>query len=163
MNTAVVDKDVENKTMTVKRTFNAQKDAVWTAWTQSDLLEKWWAPKPWKAGTESFEFKEGGHWHYYMLGPDGEKSWAWFSYDAIDPKRSFEGEDYFCDETGKKNEEFPTMHWKTEFTEAGDATHVLVTITFPTREAMDKTLEMGMEEGFTMALGNLEEVLEKGI
>ncbi len=61
------------KELIVTRIFDAPVNKVWHAWTDSAELDKWWAPKPWKAVTKQFNFSEGGHWLYAMQGPDGEK------------------------------------------------------------------------------------------
>src|SRR3989344_7276118 len=100
MNKPTFTKDPAQKTITVEKTLGAPLTRVWEAWTTSDFLEKWWAPQPYRAVTKTFDFREGGHWHYYMLGPDGSKQWCWASYDSVKPEKSFAGEDYFCDEHG---------------------------------------------------------------
>jgi uncharacterized protein YndB with AHSA1/START domain len=53
--------DKEHKRITVEKEFAAPKSEVWAAWTQSNLLDKWWAPKPWKSETKNMDFKEGGN------------------------------------------------------------------------------------------------------
>src|SRR5688572_16978462 len=93
--------DKENKMINVERDFNAPVDKVWAAWTQKEILDKWWAPKPWKAETKEMDFREGGHWLYAMVGPDGSKHWARADYKSIDAPGSFSVEDAFCDENGK--------------------------------------------------------------
>ncbi len=158
---AIFTKDEATKTMTVVREFNAPRSKVWQAWTTQELLEQWWAPLPWKAVTKSFDFREGGHWHYYMLGPNGEKNWCWAGYETIQPKESFSATDAFCDETGKVNAEMPQMHWTNVFEDHGDTTKVVVTTVFPTVEDMHKVIEMGVEEGFSMGLNQLDEILAK--
>lgn len=159
MNTATFTKGEKN--MTVERIFNAPRSRVWEAWTQSGLLEQWWAPKPYRAVTESFDFREGGHWHYYMLGPDQSKQWCWASYDSVEPQKGFSGDDFFCDEQGKRNPDLPIMHWKTEFLDEGAGSKVVVTLTFDSQEDMEKIISMGFEEGFSQALGNLDGVLAR--
>ncbi len=37
--------------MLITREFSASQAEVWKAWTESHLLDQWWAPKPWKAVT----------------------------------------------------------------------------------------------------------------
>ena len=55
-------KDVANNKMTVVRQFDAPVEQVWRAWTESELLDQWWAPLPWKAKTKKMDFREGGSW-----------------------------------------------------------------------------------------------------
>lgn len=152
-------KDRAKKQIVVERVFQAPRGKVWRAWTESALLDQWWAPKPWKAETASFDFSEGGHWHYSMNGPGGEKVWAWIGYLSINPEESFTAEDAFCDEAGKKNTEMPVMHWENEFRAEGEATKVVITITFASEGDMNKIIEMGFEEGFSMGLDNLDALL----
>ena len=65
--------DKANKKINVERAFAAPLKKAWAAWTQAELLDQWWAPKPWKAQTKSMDFKVGGRWIYSMTGPDGTK------------------------------------------------------------------------------------------
>ena len=70
-NETVFNKDLPNKKLTVLREFNAPPDLVWEAWTDSEILDQWWAPKPYRAATQKMDFREGGIWLYDMLGPEG--------------------------------------------------------------------------------------------
>ena len=76
MSHAIFTKDLEAKTLTVERDFDAPRSRVWEAFTKSDILEQWLAPKPWKAFTVSSDFREGGYWHCYMVGPEGVKMYS---------------------------------------------------------------------------------------
>lgn len=152
-------KDEKNKQLIVEREFAAPLDRVWQAWTDSTLLDKWWAPKPWKASTKSFEFVEGGRWLYCMTGPQGEKAWSFVEYKSINPKSSYSALDAFCDEEGNINTDFPRMNWDVEFDDSGKNTKVLVTITFTDLESMNKIVAMGFKEGFAMGHSNLDELL----
>ena len=53
-------KDLKEKLILVSREFNAPIELVWRAFTESELLEEWWAPQPWRAETKSMNFKVGG-------------------------------------------------------------------------------------------------------
>lgn len=156
-----VTKDLANNKVVVVREFDAPVGQVWKAWTESGLLDQWWAPRPWKARTKTMDFREGGHWLYAMVGPDGEQNWSRADYQTIDPQKSFTAEDAFCDEAGKVNPEFPRMHWKTEFSPTATGTKVAVEITFSSTADLEKILEMGFQEGFTAALNNLEALLQE--
>jgi PhnB protein len=156
-----VDKDLSNKKITVTKHFNAKPAAVWDAWTKQDILEKWWAPKPWRAESKKLDFKEGGSWLYVMTGPENQRQDAKFTYTKIHAPKTFEVTDSFTDEKGFVDEKLPQAHWKCEFTSSGAGTDVKVTITPKTEGALEKNLEMGFEEGFKMALGNLDEYLEQ--
>ncbi len=152
----VVDKQ-DNK-VKVTREFAAPLSKVWAAWTQSELLDQWWAPKPWKAKTKKMDFKDGGYWLYAMTGPEGEEQWCRADFKSVLPMKSFEGIDAFCDLQGKINTDFPVVHWYLNFSEAKSKTTVNVEIKFDSLADLEKYVEMGFKEGFTMALGNLDEL-----
>jgi uncharacterized protein YndB with AHSA1/START domain len=130
---------------------------VWDAWTKRELLDQWWAPKPYKAVTKSMDFREGGKWLYTMVGPEGDRQNCRVDYMIVAPRTRFTCTAVFCDEQGQPTSDIPVMHWLKEFSATGDITTVYVTISFDNGEDMEKILSFGMAEGFTMALNNLDE------
>lgn len=155
----VFTKDTQSKQIKVTRTFDAPLDRVWEAWTNSDILDQWWAPKPWRAETKSMDFTEGGFWLYAMKGPKGEVHWSKESYKTIDLHKSITNTANFCDEDGNENPDFPTMHWKKEFSEADKVTTVTIEIYFDTEAGIETIVKMGFEEGFKAGLNNLDDYL----
>jgi uncharacterized protein YndB with AHSA1/START domain len=153
-------KDLKKREIRVIRSFIAPVDQVWDYWTKGELLDQWWAPKPWKTETKSLNFREGGSWLYAMVGPDSTRHWARADFKTIVHQKSFQGVDCFCDENGVRNHDLPTMNWTTEFRPTETGTQVTVKISFPSVADLEKTIGMGFEAGFTAALGNLELVLE---
>jgi uncharacterized protein YndB with AHSA1/START domain len=160
LNQTSISKDFENKTIFVTRQFDAPPSLVWRAWTEAELLDQWWAPHPWKTITESMDFSVGGMWLYSMNGPEGEKSFCRADYTKIIPQKTFWGDDAFCDADAKPDPNFPVMHWKTDFIGEGDTTMVEVTLGFDNIEGMNTIVEMGFEQGFTAAHGNLDQLLK---
>ena len=160
-NETIFTKDLANKKIGVTREFDAPVEKVWKAWTESELLDQWWAPKPWKANTLSMDFRNGGTWLYYMEGPDGSRHYCRADYKAIIANKSYEGLDAFCDEKGNINTEFPRMNWEVEFSKSNNGTKVYVEITFASVEDLEKIIEMGFKEGFAAAHTNLDELLSK--
>src|SRR6478609_2412715 len=116
--------DKANKKINVERSFNAPIDLVWAAWTEAEILDQWWAPKPWRAETKSMNFKEGGRWHYCMVGPEGERHWCLFDYKKIVPQQSYGGIDAFCDENAVINTQHPRMQWNNTFSQQDEDTVV---------------------------------------
>ncbi len=154
-----IDKDPSGKKLMVTRYFNAPLAKVWRAWTESSLLDIWWAPRPWRTETKTLEFNAGGLWLYAMVGPNNEKHWCRVDFKTIEPQKSFTAVDSFCDEDGNANNAFPNMHWHTQFNSTGAGTTVTVEITFDNEAGLEKIIAMGFKEGFTMAHGNLDELL----
>lgn len=151
----------KNNTIEVKREFAADVEFVWAAWTTAELLDQWWAPKPWKCETKSMEFKEGGRWLYAMVGPEGDKQYCSFDYDKIIPAKSFSGIDAFCDEQGNINATKPRVTWKSIFHQQKENTMVEMEFSFKTLTDLEAIIEMGFKEGFTMGLQNLDQYIEE--
>ncbi|MDO1449403.1 SRPBCC domain-containing protein [Rhodocytophaga aerolata] len=154
------DVDKENNTINVGREFAAPLAKVWAAWTQSELLDQWWAPKPWKAKTKTMDFRDGGYWLYAMIGPQGEQHWARTDYQSITTLKGYLAIDGFCDEQGVINQELPQNKWQTNFTQNTDTTLVDIQLSFDTLADLEKIIEMGFKDGFIAALENLDELLE---
>jgi uncharacterized protein YndB with AHSA1/START domain len=155
-----IEKDLANKKITITKHFDAKVDDVWQAWTKKEILDKWWAPHPWRSETNKMEFQEGGSWQYAMVGPENERHHGKFQYLKIRAPKSYEGVDSFTDERGFINPELPQAQWKVEFKSAGAGTDVKITVTPKSEGALEKFLEMRFEEGFKQALGNLDDYFE---
>ncbi len=151
--------DKENNSITVKREFAAELPLVWDAYTKSEILDQWWAPKPWKAKTKIMDFREGGHWHYAMVGPNGEEHWALANFEQIQVQRRYTGLDAFADANGTINKEMPQSKWDVRFTGKGEITLVEFHITYGDLAQLEATIQMGFKEGLTMAMEGLDELL----
>jgi len=149
----------ENKTITVKREFAAALPLVWDAYTKSEILDEWWAPKPWKSRTKIMDFREGGHWHYAMVGPEGQEHWALAYYKDIQFQKSFKVLDAFADADGNVNKELPESKWEINFIDKGQVTLVDFHISYDDLDQLEATLQMGFKEGLAMAMEGLDELL----
>ena len=151
--------DKHNNTITIIREYDAPLEKVWKAWTTSEMLDKWWGPKPWRAITKSLDFREGGHWHYSMNGPEGEVQWGKFDYLTIEPNESFTGKDGFSDENGTLDTTLPQNHWYLRMSQKDNTVMVDMMLTFEKAEDIDTYIDMGFREGITQTLDQLEEIL----
>jgi uncharacterized protein YndB with AHSA1/START domain len=151
--------DKETNTVTVKREFAAERSLVWDAYTKPEILDQWWAPRPWRSKTTSMEFKPGGRRLYAMVGPEGEEHWAIQDFTSVTPKSNFRFVDAFADKDQNISKELPTADWNVDFEEKDGNTTVNITIKHKTLEDLETIIRMGFKEGFTMALDNLDEIL----
>lgn len=148
----------ENNTAYVKRVFDANLELVWQAWTTPELLDQWWAPKPYQSKTKVMDFKVGGRRFYAMVSPEGQEHWAIQKYTSISPKTNFKFLNAFADKD--ENPDLPGSDWDLDFSELNGTTTVHIAIYNESRERMEKMIEMGFKEGFTVCLNQLEEVLK---
>jgi uncharacterized protein YndB with AHSA1/START domain len=154
-------KDLKTKTFLVSREFQAPVARVWRAYTESELLEKWWAPAPWRAETKHMNFAVGGYWLYAMVSPENEKHWGRMNYLAIEPKQFFELEDAFCDEEGNQMPNLPASKGKVTFTATTQGTMVEFKTQYASESDLQAVIDMGMEQGITACLEQLAILLEK--
>ncbi len=154
----------ENNTVNIKREFDANLELVWEAWTTPEILDQWWAPKPYKTRTKSMDFREGGMWLYEMFNTEGEKlhecHWCKNDYHKIEHQKVFSGLDAFCDENGTVNSDMPRTLWTNTFTENAGTTCVNIVAKYESLSNLEKIIEMGFKEGLTMAMQNLDELLK---
>ena len=154
-------KDFKEKSILISREFKAPLTNVWRAYTESELLRKWWAPSPWHAETKVMNFSVGGYWLYAMVSPEGEKHWGRMNYIAIDHHKSFNIEDAFCDENGNINRELPVSRGQISFTPTQNGTLVKFKMIYPTESDLQKIVEMGFEQGITMTLDHLDNLFSQ--
>jgi uncharacterized protein YndB with AHSA1/START domain len=151
----IVDKSTNS--VFINREFNAEQSLVWDAFTKQELLDQWWAPKPFLSKTKFMDFKVGGRRFYAMVSPDGQEHWAIQKYTSISPKTNFKMFNAFADKD--ENPQLPGSDWDFNFSEQSDVTKVSITIYNDSLERMEKMIEMGFQEGFTTTLNELEELL----
>ena len=161
MHKTIVKKDFQEKSILVSREFNAPLETVWKAFTERESLEKWWAPKPWRAETKTMNFEVGGFWLYAMVSPENEKHWGKMNFLKIDPLVNYTIQDEFCDEQGNTNTELPISLGKNTFTKTVNGTYVAFKTTYYSEAEVHKLIEMGFEQGITMTFEELATLLEK--
>jgi len=151
----IVDKSTH--TVLINKEFNAEQSLVWDAFTKQELLDQWWAPKPWMSKTKFMDFKVGGRRFYAMVSPEGQENWSIQKYISISPITNFKMFNAFADKD--ENPQLPGSEWDFNFSEQSGITKVSITIYNDSLERMEKMIEMGFKEGFTMTIIELEDLL----
>lgn len=149
--------DKSAKTVFITREFDAELSLVWDAFTKAEILDQWNAPAPWSAKTKYMDFKVGGRRFYAMVSPEGLERWAIQTYTSISPKTNFKMFNVFADKD--ENPELPGSDWDYTFSEQNGKTTVRITIYNESLARMEKMIEMGFKEGFTVTVKNLENLL----
>lgn len=96
------------KELVIKREFNAPKETVFKAWSDPEMLRKWWAPEGMENGHISVDFKVGGLFRYAFTAQDGTSYWGRGIYKNIDEPDYLSYEDCFTDEDGN---DVPPSHF----------------------------------------------------
>ncbi len=145
------------KTVSITKEFAADLSLVWDAFTKPEILDQWWAPKPWISKTKVMNFEVGGKRFYAMVSPEGQAHWSIQKYTSITPKTNFKLLNAFADKD--ENPELPGSDWDLNFSEQNSITKVSIAIYNESLERMEKQIEMGFQGGFTMTLNFLETLL----
>lgn len=151
--------DKSTNSVFVNREFAADLPLVWDAFTKQEILDQWWAPKPWASKTKVMNFEVGGRRFYAMVSPEGQEHWSIQEYTSITPTTNFKILSVFADKDENKNTEMPSSDWDLNFTEHEGITKVSIIIKHKTLANLEKLIEMGFEGGFTMTLKYLEQLL----
>jgi uncharacterized protein YndB with AHSA1/START domain len=149
----------EKNTITIKREFAAKRQLVWDCYTKSELLDQWFAPKPFTTKTRFMDFSEGGHWLYAMVDPDGQEYWGRMDYQTVQPIDNYTSLDGFCDDTGALNPELPRSEWNVTFSDVATHTLVETVVSYTSAEALQQVIDMGLKDGLTSTLERLDELL----
>ena len=149
--------DKTTKTVFINREFAAGLSMVWDAFTKQEILDQWWAPKPFSSKTKFMDFKVGGRRFYAMVSPEGQEYWSLQKYTSISPKTNFKMLNAFADKD--ENPDLPGSDWDLSFSEQNGTTKVSITIKNESLARMEKMIEMGFKEGITMTLNSLEKIL----
>lgn len=149
----------ETKTVLITAEFDAERDLVWDAYTKPELLDQWWAPKPWTSRTKVMDFREGGRRFYAMVNPEGLERWSVQRYTSINPKTNFQFFNAFSDEN--ENLELPGSDWDLGFSDENGRTTVTVEIYNESLERLERMIAMGFTEGTAATFENLKQLLTK--
>ena len=123
--------DKEKNTLSIVREFNAERQLVWDCYTKQELLDQWFAPKPFTTKTKSMDFSND----YYRTM------------------------DAFCDSEAKINEDLPRAKWLVAFNDKGENSTVTTVVTYDSLNDLETITNMGMEEGMIATLEKLDELL----
>jgi len=160
MTVTAVRKDPVALTMTLTAEFDASPERVWDLWADPRQLERWWGPPTYPATFTAHDLAPGSHVEYHMTGPDGDQPHGYWDVVEADPPRRLVFIDGFAHEDGTPNDDFPRNEGRVTIEPVGvGRTRMSIESRFPSTEAMERVLAMGMEEGLTLAVGQIDALL----
>ena len=161
MSVTSVQKDPEAKTMTIVSEFGEPLDRVWQMWSDPRRLERWWGPPTHPATVVDHDLSPGGTVEYFMTGPEGDRSHGWWRIVTADRPRHLEFLDGFADADGEPNPDMPESTIRVDLDVLDGGTRMSIATTFPSVEVMDQMIEMGMEDGMKLAVGQIDDILRE--
>jgi uncharacterized protein YndB with AHSA1/START domain len=163
MTVTAVRKDPEAHTLAIESEFDATPERIWQLWADPRQLERWWGPPTYPATFTKHDLAVGSHVEYHMTGPTGDQPHGFWDILEADPPRRLVYLDGFAHEDGTPNDDYPRNEGHVTIQDAGDGrTRMTIESRYPSTEAMERYLALGMEEGMTQALGQIDAILTEG-
>ena len=161
MTVTAVHKDTETLTMTIAAEFEASPERVWQLWADPRQLERWWGPPTYPATMTAHELEPGGEVKYHMTGPEGDKHHGHWRITAVNEPITVSFLDSFAGDDGEPNNEMPKTDVSVLIEDLGEGrSRMSISSVFESVEAMEQMLAMGMEEGMTLAMGQIDAILD---
>ncbi len=160
MTVIAVSKDPVDHTMTLDAEFDASPDRVWQLWADPRQLERWWGPPMYPATVTAHDLRPGGRVEYHMTGPSGDQPRGYWQVVEADPPHRLVFRDGFADADGRPNTDMPVNDTRVSIREVEPGrTRMSIESVFPDAAAMEQLLAMGMEQGLTEAVGQIDAIL----
>lgn len=155
-----VDKDAEALSLTITAEFEAPAERVWQLWADPRQLERWWGPPDYPATVVEHALEPGAAMRYYMTSPEGDRHHGWWNVLSVDPPRRVEFDEGFADAAGAPDPDMPVTRMVLSVEDRpGGGTIMTVASTFSSVAAMEQLMAMGMDEGMTLAMGQIDDLL----
>ena len=160
MTVTAVQKDPQTLTLSLTAEFDASPERVWQLWEDPRQLERWWGPPTYPATFTKHDLRPGSRVEYHMTGPEGDQPRAFWDIIEAVPPRWLLVRDGFANEDGSPNDAMPRNELRVTIEDAGDGrTHMSIASIFPSAEAMEQLIALGMERGLTEAVGQIDAIL----
>jgi uncharacterized protein YndB with AHSA1/START domain len=151
--------DPKALTLTVVAQFAASPERVWGVWENARKLERWWGPPTWPATFTRHDFEVGGESRYYMTGPEGDTSHGYWRMIAIDQPNRLEFANGLAGDDGEPVAHVEPMGAHVTFESIDGGTRMTALTTFTDEVQMKTMLDMGMAEGMTQAVTQIDVLL----
>ena len=159
MTVTAVRKDAQALTMTVEAEFDASPERVWQLWADPRQLERWWGPPTYPATFTKHDLAPGSRIEYHMTGPEGDQPKGWWEITEAEPPHRLAFRDGFSHDDGMPNTDMPVNTVNVTIEEVGGATRMSIQSIYPSTSAMEQQLAMGMEQGLTQAVDQIDAIL----
>jgi uncharacterized protein YndB with AHSA1/START domain len=155
-----VAKDTERLTMTMTAEYDVTAERTWQLWDDPRQLERWWGPPTYPATFVDHDLQPGSRVTYFMTGPAGDKHRGFWDVIEVEAPRRLVVQDGFADDTWTPLDAMPSNRMVLDIADRdGGGVVMTVTSTFASLETMEQLVAMGMEEGMTLAMGQIDAIL----
>lgn len=148
--------DIDTRTITITARFAAPPERVWALYADPRQLEQVWGPPEYPATVVEHDLAPGGRMTYYMTSPEGERFGGWWEITEVDQPHSFRFRDGFADADLQPLPDMPVSENVYSFEAADGGTRAVFTSVYATAEGLQQVLRMGVEEGATSAINQID-------
>lgn len=149
--------DLDSRTLVITAEFAAPVERIWQVYADPRQLERVFGPPTHPATFVDHDLSPGGRATYFMTSPEGDRYYGWWLVTAVDEPRSFAFEDGFADdETFAPNPDLPVSKNIYSFEPIDTGTRAVFTATYDSAEALQKVLDMGVVEGASSAIDQID-------
>ncbi len=148
--------DLESRTLTIVADFAAPVQRIWQVYADPRQLEKIWGPPEYPATVVDHDLRPGGRVTYFMTGPQGDKHAGYWDITAVDEPNGFTFDDGFADLDFNPNPDLPVSTNVFTFADRDGGTRATFVSTYQTVEALQQVLNMGVIEGASAAINQID-------
>ena len=138
-------------------TFDAPPEKVYRAWTEPQLLKRWFAPRPYETPVAELDVRPGGASRIVMRGPDGQEIPCPGVFLEVVENRRLVMTDAFT--AAWQPSAKPFMTTILTFEDDGGRTRYTARVLHWSAEDCDAHENMGFHEGWSQVAGQLAEVV----
>ena len=149
--TAVVTLPTDEQIL-ITREFDAPKNLVWEAWTNPELVKRWWHANRGEMTIAEIDFRVGGAWRWVMVTPDGFEVAFHGEYREIVPHERIVSTEVY--EGFPEGEAVNTL----TLTEVDGRTTLEILVQHENKDHRDGHINSGMEAGMQDAMDLMEQV-----
>ncbi|MGD8201665.1 SRPBCC family protein [Ornithinimicrobium sp. W1679] len=154
-----VTQDIDTRTLTITAEFAAPVERVWQVYADPRQLERVWGPPTHPATFVEHDLSPGSRCTYFMTGPDGQRYGGWWQITEVDAPHRLVFDDGFADGDLNPVDTAPVARSVFTFEEVDGGTRAVYTSTYDTAEALQQVLDMGVVEGATTAINQIDGLL----
>jgi uncharacterized protein YndB with AHSA1/START domain len=122
--------------LVLERVFRASPARVWAAWTDPEVLPRWFGPDGFSCRTKEIDLREGGVWRFDMVGPDGT---VWPNRHRFTLHRPPEELRFIMDDDGAGEPIRVVVRFEAE----GSGTRLVQEMTMPSEAARQQAIAFG--------------------
>lgn len=152
--------DLDSRTLTIVADFAAPPKRIWEVYADPRQLERVWGPPTHPATFVDHDLTPGGRMNYFMTSPEGERYYGFWEVRSVDEPSGFTFDDGFAlDEQFTKNPDLPVSTNVVTFAEHDGGTRATYVGTYASAEALQAVLDMGVVEGASAAINQIDELV----